>query len=90
VTLSRRARASVRRPHAADPQPRALDQLIHAPSQDAAHVRLLHDGQKRLLGAPARLQEAREIAALPDLWDLQLDADLGMHPETLRKKVRQA
>jgi hypothetical protein len=32
---------------------------------------LLHDGQQRLLGALARLQEARDVAALADLGDLR-------------------
>ena len=57
----------------ADPQPEALDQLIDPPRRDAAHIGLLDDGQQRLLRAPARLQEAREVAALADLGDLQLD-----------------
>ena len=57
----------------ADPQAEALDQLVDAPRRDAADVGLLHDGQQRLLGTPARLQNAREVAALADLGDLQLD-----------------
>jgi hypothetical protein len=31
------------------------------------------DREQRLLGAPARLKDAREVAALADLGDLQLD-----------------
>ena len=57
----------------ADPQPEALDELVDAPGRDAAHIGLLDHRQQRLLGAPARLQEAREVAALADLGDLQLD-----------------
>ena len=58
---------------AADPQPEALDELIDPPRRDATHIRLLHHRQQRLLRAPPRLQEAREVAALADLGDLQLD-----------------
>jgi hypothetical protein len=57
----------------ADPQAEALDQLIDPPCGDTAHVGLLHHRHQRLLGALARLQEAREVAALPELGDLQLD-----------------
>jgi hypothetical protein len=56
-----------------DPQPQALDELIDTPRRDAAHVGLLHHADERLLAALARLQEAREVAALSDLRDLQLD-----------------
>src|ERR687887_703165 len=56
-----------------DAQPKRLDQLIHPPRRDAAGVRLLHYRHERLLGALARLQERWEVAALPELRDLQLD-----------------
>jgi hypothetical protein len=56
-----------------DAQPERLDELIDAPSRDAADIGLLHDRDQRLLGALARLQEARKVAALADLGDLQLD-----------------
>jgi hypothetical protein len=58
---------------ATDPQPEALDQLIHSARRDTTHVRLLDNRQQRPLGALARLQEAREVAALPDLRDPQLN-----------------
>jgi hypothetical protein len=58
---------------AANPQPKALDQLIHAPRRDATHIGLLHHRQQRLLRAPARLKKRREVAALAALRDLQLD-----------------
>src|SRR5215217_6250701 len=45
----------------AHPQPEALDQLVDPPGRDAADISLLDDGQQRLLGPPARLQDAREI-----------------------------
>jgi Histidine kinase-like ATPase domain len=54
-------------------QPEALDQLVDASCRHAAHIRLLDHCQQCLLRAPARLQKRREIAALPDLRDLQLD-----------------
>ncbi len=56
-----------------NPQPEALDQLVDAARGDPAHIGLLDDRQQRLLGPPARLQEAREVAAAAQLGDLQLD-----------------
>src|SRR5919198_3440119 len=56
-----------------DAQPKRPDQLIRPPRRDAAGVRLLHHRHERLLGALARLQERREVAAPPELRDLQLD-----------------
>jgi hypothetical protein len=53
--------------------PQALDQLIDAARGDPAHVGLLHDRHQRLLAAFPWLQKAREVAALPQLGDLQLD-----------------
>jgi hypothetical protein len=65
----------------ADPQPEALDELVDAPGRHPAHIGLLHHAEQRLLGAPSRLQEAREIRALADLGDLQLDlARSGVPP----------
>jgi hypothetical protein len=57
----------------ADPQPEALDELVDAAGRDAADIGLLDHAQQRLLGALARLEDAREIAAPADLGDLQLD-----------------
>src|SRR3954453_1461588 len=57
----------------ADAQPETLDELIDPPRRHAADIGLLDDRAERLLGALARLQEAREVAALTDLRDLQLD-----------------
>src|SRR5262249_56510475 len=43
------------------------------PSGSTCHdVGLLHDCRERLLGQPARLQEAGEIASLAKLWDAQI------------------
>jgi hypothetical protein len=56
-----------------DPQPKRLDELVDAPRRDAAHIGLLHDCHQRLLRTPARLQERRKVAALPQLGDLQLN-----------------
>src|SRR5204863_9835958 len=55
-----------------DPQPEPLDELVDAARGDPADVGLLHDRQQRLLRTLARLQKAREVAALPELGDLQL------------------
>jgi hypothetical protein len=57
----------------ADAQAQALDELVDAPRAHAAHIGLLHDAEQRLLGALARLKKRREVAALTDLGDLQLD-----------------
>jgi hypothetical protein len=65
--------ADARDLRARDPQPETLDQLIDPAGRHAAHIRLLHDREQRLLGALARLQETREVAAPPQLRDLQLD-----------------
>jgi hypothetical protein len=56
-----------------DAQPEALDELIDATGRHAADIGLLNDRDKRLLAALSRLQERREVAALPELGDLQLD-----------------
>jgi hypothetical protein len=57
----------------ADPQPQRLDELVDPPRADAADIGLLDDGDQRLLGSLSGLQKAREVAALTDLGDLQLD-----------------
>ncbi len=56
-----------------DAQPEALDELVDPARGDAAHIGLLHHRHQRPLAAPARLQEARKVAALPQLGDLQID-----------------
>jgi hypothetical protein len=52
--------------------------LLHQPVDlargHAVHIRFLHDRDQGLLGTSARLEEAREVAALPELGDRQLDA----------------
>jgi hypothetical protein len=50
-----------------------LDQIIDRAGRHALHVSLLDDGGERLLGHAPRLQKAREVAALAELWDAQLD-----------------
>jgi hypothetical protein len=57
----------------ADPgQAHRLDQLVHAPGGDAADPRLLDDGDERLLAHLPGLEEGREVAALAELGDAQL------------------
>ena len=50
-----------------------LDESVDLARGDAVDVGLLHDRDQRLLGAPARLQEAREVAPAAQLRDRQLD-----------------
>ena len=66
----------------ADPGHLALGQVGHAqrdhelldPARaDAADVCLLHDRQQRPFGAPARLEQAREVGPVAELGDLQVD-----------------
>src|SRR5688500_17123542 len=56
-----------------DPQPAARRELVEAPGRHAARLGLLHHRARRLLGSLSGLQEGREVAALADLRDLQLD-----------------
>ena len=53
--------------------PHSLDQVVHRPRRDALNISLLDDRGQRLLGEPPRRQKAREIRALPELRDTQLD-----------------
>src|SRR5215212_12207099 len=66
-------RADARDLGARGPEPERLDQLVDAAGRDAADIGLLDDRHERLLRALARPEEAREVAALPELRDLQLD-----------------
>src|SRR3954447_16145118 len=56
-----------------DAQPKRFNELIDPARGHAAPIRLLHDRNERLLAALAGLQEAREVTALADLRDLQLN-----------------
>src|SRR5215213_831250 len=58
---------------AADAQAETLDELVDAAGGDAADIGLLNHREQCLLGPSPRLEEAREVAALADLRDLQLD-----------------
>jgi hypothetical protein len=74
----------------------SLDQLVDAAGRDALDVGLLNYRRQRLLGDPARLQETREVAALPELGDVQLDRPGAGLPDpvaiavALRQPVRRA
>jgi hypothetical protein len=48
-------------------QPHRLHQLVDAAGRDATNPRLLDDGNQRLLRGLAGIEEAREVAALPEL-----------------------
>jgi hypothetical protein len=56
---------------AVDPQ--RLDEIIDLARAHALDVGLDHDRVQRSLGAPTRLEQAREIGAARDLGDLELD-----------------
>jgi hypothetical protein len=57
----------------ADPrQPHRLHQLVHPSRRDTADPGLLDHPDQRLLRDLPRLQERRELAALPQLRDPQL------------------
>ena len=59
----------------ADPgQPHRLHQVVHAPGRDAADPGLLDHRHQRLLRRLPGLEEGREVAALPQLRDAQLQA----------------
>ena len=49
-----------------------LDEVVDPPGRDAADPGLLDDRDQRLLGHPARLEERREVAALAQLRDAEL------------------
>jgi hypothetical protein len=49
-----------------------LHQLVHPSGRDAADPSLLDDGDEGLLGHPPRLEERREVGALPELGDTEL------------------
>src|SRR5204863_2508499 len=65
---------------------------VDAARRDPADIGLLDHPEQRLLGAPARLQDAREVAALADLGDLQLDLPRprGPPPGAVPVAVRRA
>ena len=52
--------------------PHGLNQIVDRAGRDALDIGLLHDRGERLLRHPARLEEAREIAALAQLGNAQL------------------
>ena len=54
-------------------------ELLHTARRDAVDVGFLDDREQGLLGPPARLEQTREVAAVADLGDGQLDgADAGV------------
>src|SRR5690606_32100042 len=52
-------------------QAQGLHQVVHLPGADAVAVSLLDDGQQGPFGPPAWLQEAGEVAPLPQPRDSQ-------------------
>jgi hypothetical protein len=53
--------------------PEGFDEILDPAGADAGDVRFLDDGEERPLGPPARLEEAREVAAVADLGDREAD-----------------
>jgi hypothetical protein len=51
------------------------------------NVGLLHNRREGLLGHPARLQEPREVGALTQLWDAQLDGAGACLPGSIATAV---
>ena len=64
----------------ADPrQPHGLHQIVDPPGRDAADPRLLDHRDKRLLGRLPGLAERREVGALPEFGETQLQrAEAGI------------
>src|SRR3954469_1679043 len=54
-------------------QAHGLHEIVDAPGRDAGDPRLLDHRHQRLLGRLPRLQEAREVAAGPQLGDLEIE-----------------
>ena len=54
-------------------QAHLLDQAVDLARAHTVDVCLLHDRHERLLGAPAWLQKARQVAAAAKPWDRELD-----------------
>ena len=54
-------------------QAHRLDEIVDAPGRDAGDPRLLDHRDERLLDRPPRLQEAGEVAAGPQLRDLEVE-----------------
>src|SRR5882762_9429601 len=59
------------------------DQLVDRAGRHALDIGLLDHRGQRLLGQPARLEKARKIAALAQLWDAQLNRPGAGLPITL-------
>ena len=75
----------------ADPgQPHGLHQVIDTPGGHAADPGLLDDGHQGLLRGLAGLQERREVAALPQLGDPQLQGPQArvQRPVTVAVAIR--
>ena len=63
-----------------DAQAQRLHHLVDLARGDAGDVGLLDHGDERLLRASARLEEAGEVAAAPDLGDRELDLACPRRP----------
>jgi len=68
-------------------QPERLHEVVDAPRGDPLHVRLLHDGDEGALRPPPRLEQAREVAAIPHARHAQRHAAHARVPPTLAVAV---
>jgi hypothetical protein len=66
---------------------RGLDQVVHRPGRDTLNISLLDNRRQRLLGEPPRLQKAREIRALAQLRNAQLDRPGARFPHPIAVPV---
>ena len=60
-----------------------LDEVVHGPGRDPVDVGLLDHGRERLLGRAARLEEGREVGALAQLGDGEVDPACSRVPGAL-------
>src|SRR3954447_7674895 len=67
--------------------PMVLDQPVDLAGRDAVDLGLLDDRDQRLLSPPARLEKAREIRALAQLGDPQLELARTRPPRALAVPV---
>src|SRR4051812_23467054 len=54
-------------------RPHGFDEVVHGPGRDPMDIGLLDHGRERLLGRAPRLEEGREVRALAQLGDGEVD-----------------
>src|SRR4051812_20522253 len=68
-------------------RPHGFDQVVHRPGRDPMDVGLLDHGRERLLGGPPWLQKGREVRALAQLRDGEVDPARPCVPDPLAVAV---